>query len=888
LWIQGDGAVLNFNTTMDGGPGKTIRVDAPYIYSDNNSAVTITFNGKINNCDVRQPLFYDPSGDGYKMYLTKSSEICGNLFTNTRAAVFNGKNYTVDLGGKIDSNTSTGTALVDVTGTNGIVDLRGEISNNVVSGSILVVSGGGVPKIVITLHQKSVTSFNTVSIAAFRQYETTAHFDIYGEVSNNNSLNDNGGGFYLSGGTAAMYGTARVTGNTAYGSGGGFYINQGAALTMYGGEISGNTAQCKRGSIPPAPLPLTHDQNEFGVSGGGGVAVTASAGTKGSVLTMYGGVIKNNTSALAGGGVIVTGRQAGHTFILEGGAVTGNFAKYPNGVDIAVGAGYGTGLYTAKNVTSALGAGYYVSIGKSAVIGNTFIGSALYSLIAPALGYDNTGVLLLDRPAAIRLGNISDGLQTAIAGRVNALPGYAGYAVHNSVWYSIDKTAGKAGLKITHLPGTADPNDYEWIAVIQPLGAMGTDLGVATPASMKISVPQRTANGLTVSADLLSAVGGDPVDGYAVVIMCMLKSTDLTLDVEHYGNGEFYIDSGGGAEYHATMSVGDTVDDFVILPATGWKIRSVVLTAGDGAVFDKTADAIAGTLSVTYNELARGKNTIRAVFEQKTSDPSLYIIATSDAGSTITPEGAVAVSKNSSRTFQFSAVDGNIISAVTVDGTGLTPEQIGLGYYTFFNIVANHTISVSSIGTKDAIILTIDVVKGKGHAKYGVNGGLPVAYTGEVLLTEHWKIAITAYADEGYSFKEWKQGASVFLSPEMSFDDVVSSIHLDLYFADDGNLFWLALFFILLLLILGLLILFLLYKRKKYDVFIPESSSISGKDAVRRKDPYRFEVEGSYSGAVSYRVREDGEWKLLLPNEDGTYVVPKQEVIGDIYLEIHP
>jgi hypothetical protein len=144
-------------------------------------------------------------------------------------------------------------------------------------------------------------------------------------VSNNTSVTDNGGAFYLSRGFATMYPGSLVTGNTAYGSGGGFFVNQNGTLTMLGGEISGNRANCSRLA-----------DSYSGYAGGGGVMLTVSSGSVGSKFIMQGGIVTGNYSNTIGGGVFVSGRTAGNTLILEGGTLMGNTcaSANPNGMTL--------------------------------------------------------------------------------------------------------------------------------------------------------------------------------------------------------------------------------------------------------------------------------------------------------------------------------------------------------------------------------------------------------------------------------------------------------------------------------------------------------------------------------------------------------------------------
>ncbi|MCL1978990.1 MAG: hypothetical protein FWG60_02390 [Methanomassiliicoccaceae archaeon] len=91
---------------------------------------------------------------------------------------------------------------------------------------------------------------------------------------------------------------------------------------------------------------------------------------------------------------------------------------------------------------------------------------------------------------------------------------------------------------------------------------------------------------------------------------------------------------------------------------------------------------------------------------------------------------------------------------------------------------------------------------------------------------------------------------------------------------------------LLSILLAGILFTAYFYGRRHHDVIIQERSAIVGHDKARRNREYRFSVRGEFSGAASYRVGAEGQWKLILPDEDGTYVIPRGEVVDDIYLGI--
>lgn len=69
-----------------------------------------------------------------------------------------------------------------------------------------------------------------------------------------------------------------------------------------------------------------------------------------------------------------------------------------------------------------------------------------------------------------------------------------------------------------------------------------------------------------------------------------------------------------------------------------------------------------------------------------------YIMASSDSHSSISPSGSISVNYGSSQQFTMSAKTGYIITNVFVDGV----SQGAITSYTFSNVQANHTISVST------------------------------------------------------------------------------------------------------------------------------------------------------------------------------------------------
>ena len=83
------------------------------------------------------------------------------------------------------------------------------------------------------------------------------------------------------------------------------------------------------------------------------------------------------------------------------------------------------------------------------------------------------------------------------------------------------------------------------------------------------------------------------------------------------------------------------------------------------------------------------------------------ITATAGTNGTITPNGEVIVTKGEDQTFTFSANSGYEIDQVLIDGTNDT-AAVTAGTYTFENVTADHTISVSFKKTTGIAEITND------------------------------------------------------------------------------------------------------------------------------------------------------------------------------------
>ena len=120
---------------------------------------------------------------------------------------------------------------------------------------------------------------------------------------------------------------------------------------------------------------------------------------------------------------------------------------------------------------------------------------------------------------------------------------------------------------------------------------------------------------------------------------------------------------------------------FTITPNSGYQIKDVKV---DGA-------SVGAVPSYTFNNVTSA-HTIDAEFEEIPA-VTHTIRATAGEGGGISPYGDVVVADGASQTFNIMVESGYEIDEVTVDGV----SQGAISSYTFTNVVADHTISVTFI-----------------------------------------------------------------------------------------------------------------------------------------------------------------------------------------------
>ena|GEM_PF-5828971 len=331
----------------------------------------------------------------------------------------------------------------------------------------------------------------------------------------------------------------------------------------------------------------------------------------------------------------------------------------------------------------------------------------------------------------------------------------------------------------------------------------------------------------------------------------------------------------------------------------------------NGATLLGTAQLVSGEATFSISALSIGTHRIYAEYlGNENFDPSgselshtviqsgqppkhdYYIKASADLGTTISPSGTMTVQEGGKMTFYFSANKGYSILTVLVDGAPLSSADIANGHHTFYDVRTNHSIEVKS-AEGSAIILTVVVAEGKGSVEFSVSGGTFGKYVSPVALPDNSSLVLTASADAGYKFIEWRIGETVFSESEISIDNIASSVYLEVYFAEgdatgsltgedssDHTLWWM----VGLLLVISFLLWYVFWYRKRYDVYVLGKTVIAGEQRARRKKEYRFTVEEGNPN-VYYCVGEEDPWKLLYPDEDGIYTIPKGEVVNTVYME---
>ena len=161
---------------------------------------------------------------------------------------------------------------------------------------------------------------------------------------------------------------------------------------------------------------------------------------------------------------------------------------------------------------------------------------------------------------------------------------------------------------------------------------------------------------------------------------------------------------------------------FTITPSAGYTTANVLV---DGT-------SVGAVSSYTLSNIT-ANHTVSATFA---ATPTSYsLTASAGANGSISPSGSVAVKSGANQTFSFTPATGYKVSSVLVDGTAVTAASS----YTFTNVTASHTISVSFAPATNTCTIT---------ASAGSNGS--ISPSGSVAVNSGGNQTFTVTANSGY------------------------------------------------------------------------------------------------------------------------------------------
>ena len=184
---------------------------------------------------------------------------------------------------------------------------------------------------------------------------------------------------------------------------------------------------------------------------------------------------------------------------------------------------------------------------------------------------------------------------------------------------------------------------------------------------------------------------------------------------------------------------------FTITPSAGYDVDTVLV---DGV-------SVGSVTTYTFSNVTAA-HTISATFKIKT----YTITASSGANGSISPTGSVSVNHGSNQTFTMTPAAGYSINSVLVDGVSVG----AVSSYTFSNVTAAHTISVSY-----QLVVTYTIT-----ASSGANGS--ISPTGSVVVSSGASQTFTMTPSAGYQVDVVTvDGASVGSVASYTFSNVTAA-----------------------------------------------------------------------------------------------------------------
>jgi hypothetical protein len=290
-------------------------------------------------------------------------------------------------------------------------------------------------------------------------------------------------------------------------------------------------------------------------------------------------------------------------------------------------------------------------------------------------------------------------------------------------------------------------------------------VGGAISPTGSVSVNHGSNQSFTISTNTGYQITDVTVDGVSQGTISSYTFSNVTAD--HTISATFSVKTytitasagtGGSISPSGSTSVNQgTNQTFTITPNTGYSIATV------------TVDGVSqGPISSYTFSNVTANHTISATFSANT----FTIHSSAGAGGTISPSGNVSVPYGGSQTFTITPASGYAISAVLVDGI----SQGSVGIYTFGNVSANHTISV----TFSQIAFTINASAGAGGT---------ISPAGSVAVAQNTNQSFSFTPDSGYVVSDvLVDGSSVGAVESYTFTNVNSSHAISVSFAQGYTL----------------------------------------------------------------------------------------------------
>jgi hypothetical protein len=441
--------------------------------------------------------------------------------------------------------------------------------------------------------------------------------------------------------------------------------------------------------------------------------ITASTGSNGTI-SPSGAVTVNYGASQAFSFTPATGYQV-LSVLVDGAAVTAassyTFSNVTGGHTISV-------TFAPITYTLTPSAGANGTISPSSAVTVNSGGSQAFSF-TPATGYQVSSILV------------------------------DGAAVTTASSYSFSNVTANHTISVTFAPITyAITASAGSNGTISPSGAVTVNYGGSQAFSFS------PATGYKVSSVLVDGAAVTTASSYSFssvtanhTISVSFAPITFTITASSGSNGTISPSGAVTVNYGASQA-------FSFTPATGYQVSSVLV---DGAAVTTASGYTFSNVTVNH--------TISVSFAQTTK--TYTITPSAGANGTISPSSAVTVNSGGSQTFSFTPATGYKVSGVLVDGTAVTTASS----YTFSNVTANHTISVSFA----PITFTIT-------ASSGSNG--TVSPSGAVTVSYGASQAFSFTPATGYKVSSiLVDGTAVTTASSYSFSNVTANHTISVSFA---------------------------------------------------------------------------------------------------------